>query len=116
MIVTILDTKTGEVRTCAEWCSKNDFDLYWWSEGNGSCDCNRAIAFNGGDSALYEEQQKALGLEDNTCLGCHRWLIVGVQGDTDGINVRRAIAMCNQGYSREGVVVGALHYLGIKGF
>ncbi len=60
IVVEILDTKTGEIVT-----SKLDgFGTYWWTEGNGSCDCNRQLAFD-------NEEDNDTGC----CLGCHRYLI-----------------------------------------
>lgn len=42
MIIKFLDTKTGE----KAW-SDYPFGIYWWAEGNGACDCNRAALFEG---------------------------------------------------------------------
>lgn len=60
--VTLLDTLTGETEQTARY-----FSGFWWSEGNGSCDCNRN--FNELDDAP----------EVNYCIGSHRYLIVAVQ-------------------------------------
>lgn len=38
MIVTLLDTETLQTKETGD-----DFDAYWWAEGNGSCDCNRSL-------------------------------------------------------------------------
>ena len=38
MQITILDTKTGNKKVI-----ETKFSPFWWAEGNGSCDCNRAI-------------------------------------------------------------------------
>jgi hypothetical protein len=53
----LLNTVTGEIRRSA-WQNGGRF---WWTEGNASCDCNRAIAFEGSDNeetpcgdSLYE--------------------------------------------------------------
>ncbi len=56
--VTIRDMKTG-VEVVDESCSE-----FWWSDGNGSCDCNREILFG---------ERKAWG---GNCLGCVRYRIV----------------------------------------
>lgn len=56
--VKILDTKTGDTRT------DSSHDAFYWTDGNGDCDCNRMTLF---------------GLDygpDNLCVGCHRFLIV----------------------------------------
>lgn len=41
MIVTFKDTITGAT-------AKSDypFSIWWWSEGNGACDCNRGNQFD----------------------------------------------------------------------
>lgn len=40
MIITFKDVKTGNI-------AKSDypFGIYWWAEGNGSCNCNRQQLF-----------------------------------------------------------------------
>jgi hypothetical protein len=60
MKITLLDTVTGKRQELiGRW------DPAWWADGNGSCDCNRAI-FMG----LPELS------ESNTCIGCKRFLVV----------------------------------------
>lgn len=55
--VTILDTQTGEIRQSPpypeEW-KNGGFSTYWWTKGNGSCDCNRKIVFDREDDANCE--------------------------------------------------------------
>ena len=43
----IEDTKTGEVHTWANWESLHhgEWSDFWWADGNGRCDCNRALFF-----------------------------------------------------------------------
>lgn len=65
--VTILDTKTGKTS------EHEGSDEYWWSEGNGSCDCNRSI-FHLGSAAADK-----LG-PHGVCLGSKRFLIVKAEG------------------------------------
>lgn len=60
MKVTILDTQTGEKREC------DSFDGYFWSEGNGACDCNRRIFY------VFPSAD----CESSFCVGCNRFLIV----------------------------------------
>lgn len=60
MKVTMLDTKTGATHETAD-----EYDPYWWAEGNGSCDCNRAIQM-GVDT----------GKPIRICQGAHRFLII----------------------------------------
>ena len=99
MKVTLLDTKTGERRDCSDWHDGAEFGVYWWSEGNGSCDCNRALAFDLTEDEDYQEEQRlALGLERNTCLGAERWLIVDVHGDLEGQTRDQVLAEANGDY------------------
>lgn len=41
MIIKFKDTQTGE-----EAWSDYPFMIWWWAEGNGACDCNRAALFD----------------------------------------------------------------------
>ena len=41
MIVTFKDLITGKIAK-----SNYPFSIYWWAEGNGSCNCNRQSLFN----------------------------------------------------------------------
>ena len=48
--IVLLDTKTNKkVKSVFE------ANLFWWSEGNGSCDCNRIIDF--GDDIIKEHEE-----------------------------------------------------------
>lgn len=71
MRIVILDTETGERKDCSEFAQGTD-DWYW-TEGNGSCDCNREIAFCG-----IEETNRRKDVRESwgICLGCKRYLIV----------------------------------------
>ncbi|HYH63940.1 MAG TPA: hypothetical protein VD866_04510 [Urbifossiella sp.] len=64
--VRILDRQTGRVHVV-----EGDFARHteeWWCEGNGSCDCNRALACG-------------VAEWDNTyCLGCNRFIILDDAG------------------------------------
>lgn len=40
MHTTLLDTITGQQIEAPDWSSC----VFWWTEGNGACDCNRALA------------------------------------------------------------------------
>lgn len=66
--VTILDTVTGERKQDA-W----SFGTYWWTEGNGGCDCNRRVVFEGMDG-------------DHPCEN-KRYLIVAVEPLLPGYSV-----------------------------
>jgi hypothetical protein len=67
--VAIRKNETGEIRFSTVNWEWSDGDMYWWTEGNFGCDCNREDRWNlaGGDvpksnkcsdskfSALYVE-------------------------------------------------------------
>lgn len=61
--VTLLDTVT------MQRVVRDDWTHWWWSEGNGSCDCNRSIAFDVEDP---NEDENGCSF----CMGCKRFLIV----------------------------------------
>jgi len=82
MRMTIQDTQTGE-KAVAPW---DEFDAFWWAEGNGSCDCNRQLAF---------------GRDHGGECRSERYLIVGVEGDADG----RSIDDFNDGYTKTGMTL-----------
>jgi hypothetical protein len=92
MIVTLLDTDTGEQRSCDDW----DMDVFWWTEGNGSCDCNRSAAFGG--EWLHEQHRMQLGLEDDLCMMGRRFLIVDVSGNTEGETREEILETANRAY------------------
>lgn len=84
--ITLLDTKTGQKLTI-EALDSPDTDDYWWSEGNGGCDCNRAPYFgieeDGPDGPRY-------------CAGHARILIVGFTGEC-----KLTLRELNSGYPKE---------------
>lgn len=61
---------------CTGKTAKSPFDHseFWWTEGNGSCDCNRHQGF--------------IGLELNhdfgMCLGNKRFIAIDIEGDLEG--------------------------------
>lgn len=114
MRVTLLDTKTGKRRDCTSWCD-SDFSIFWWSHGNGSCDCNRALAFDIGDEDHSEDQRIALDLDENRCLGAERWLIVDVSGDLEGWSRDDVLLEANSDYPEELVARHIIKRLNDKG-
>ena len=95
MIPTILDTATGEKR------KGEDRSAYFWAEGNGSCDCDRATYF--GEEIEDELDNKmmaenpSLKTWQSVCYGCERFLIISVDGDTE----QYAIGEFNSGYQKD---------------
>lgn len=75
--VTILDTVTGKCKAARgeSW--------YYWSDGNGSCDCNRG--------SLFDVEPEI----ENICSGCHRFLII--DSDTGEF----PLTELNPGYPKE---------------
>lgn len=43
--VTIRKNATGEIRAKEYPYEWSEGQLFWWTEGNFGCDCNRALAF-----------------------------------------------------------------------
>ena len=75
MIVKLLQISTGKEK----WITTNHaaFTYYFWSAGNGSCDCNRSVFFDG------------IKLPTN-CLGHRNFLIVDWKTTVeqkDGVNI-----------------------------
>lgn len=58
----LLDTVTGDFRILREE------PLSCWTDGNTSCDCNRA--------KYFEENPNWLSMKNPPCLGCQRYLVV----------------------------------------
>ena len=90
----LLDTKTGELIIATEMTSS----LFWWADGNGSCDCNRAILFN-----KEQEVHKELAIDENHCLGHTRFIVVDVHGDFADLKItkQQAIEEMNGCYPQE---------------
>ena len=96
MYPTIRDLETGEQRALPGW----DWPVYWWMEGNGSCDCNRAIAM-GADEVMHERQRREhpeLQEHQQYCYGTKRFIAVDVHGDMEGLPKAEIIAAMNSGY------------------
>lgn len=63
--VTVLDTVTGKtVVSDRENCA------YWWSEGNGGCDCNRGTLFD------LDGNDPWLSLPEDYCCGSKRFIVI----------------------------------------
>lgn len=66
--------------------SNQDVSVWTWTEGNWSCDCNRAIACG-------------KPWATSSC-GNKRFVVVEVHGDLEGWDPESLIARCNEGYER----------------
>ena len=98
MWLTLLDTETGERRETGEFASS----YFWWAEGNGSCDCNRAIEFGKED----EMEERFPPPDDfpqgaGACIGCTRFIAVDVHGDLEGMEKSLILEGMNQEYPKE---------------
>lgn len=50
--VALRKNSTGEIRMVPidwDWIRDGDDDLYWWTDGNYGCDCNRFLCFERAD-------------------------------------------------------------------
>lgn len=85
MTPTFFDLHTGKT-------AKSQFgnSAFWWTEGDGACDCNRAEAFgNEVVEELDSEQHRLIpDLRDHqsVCFGCKRFIAIDVEGDFEGLN------------------------------
>ncbi len=84
MIPTFFDLRTGKT------AKGSDMSFFWWTEGNGACDCNRAIAFGVGVGSVDEEMYTKQRLEHpelregvGLCYGFKRFIAVDVEGDLE---------------------------------
>lgn len=76
--------------------------IFWWTEGNGSCDCNRAC-FLGKDEEMEAAMRLAhpdlLPLQSYFwCWGCKRFIAVDVTGDFEGMTKEAVLKALNEGY------------------
>lgn len=89
MYPTLLDIKTGKTVTAKD----SESSVFWWTEGNGSCDCNRAAEF---DDDIYDEI--AQQFEENVCFGCHRIVAIDAHGDLESCSKEDVLEWMNDGY------------------
>lgn len=85
--------KLKDIKTGVEVWSKMDANLFWWAEGNGSCDCNRALEF---DDSVDEELASIYG--EGYCYGSERLIAVDIDGDHECASKAEAIAAINHTY------------------
>lgn len=79
MIPTFFDLRTGKT------AKGDNMSFFWWTEGNGSCDCNRMIHF---DETAQKEMHAAQAVahpelqpHQGVCFGCKRFIAIDVEGD-----------------------------------
>lgn len=79
MIPTLFDLRTGKT------AKGDDQSVYWWTEGNGSCDCSRAAAFEDSVVEEYEarihKEHPELHAGASLCYGAKRFIAIDVEGD-----------------------------------
>lgn len=92
MYPTLLDTKTGKTAVAKSM----DSSLFWWAEGNGSCDCNRSIAI--GDD-VDDEMTEQFG--EGLCFGYTRIVAIDVHGDFEGMTKKEILEEMNSEYPDE---------------
>lgn len=88
----LLDTKTGNTVEAVDF----DANFFWWSEGSGSCDCNRSLAFS---EDLHSELEQQFGR--NICFGSARIIVVDVFGGLEGMTKKDVIEEMNSSYPKE---------------
>ena len=85
---TFRDCETGQETKTPEWWA---YDVWYWVEGNGSCDCNRSLI-----CGKRQEMEERLG--SGVCFGCHRFVAIEVEGDLEGWKQEELIAEMNREY------------------
>lgn len=86
MIPTFLDLRTGKT------AKGSDMSVFWWTEGNGACDCNRARAFPGVTDLTWRE---------GYCYGTKRFVAIDVEGDLeDAPSKEHVLEVMNSEYGR----------------
>jgi len=91
-----------------------DFSVYWWTEGNGACDCNRCIAL-GKEDEMDEQmrlQNPLLEAHQSYCYGCKRFVAIDVEGDFEGSTKAQLIGAMNAGYPIEARMLAANETVG----
>ena len=82
--VVVLDTQTGERSNSKD--EEMNFSYWWWSDGNGSCDCNRALLFDRPDD------------DSGLCAGGKRYVIVAATDAQGNALSMQDLRELNQSY------------------
>ena len=96
MNITVLDTVSGK-KVESRDSQFNDCSVWWWTEGNGGCDCNRAILFPEIDEemdAKMRSDHPEIESHYSYCYGEKRFLIINVDLMPEGYT----LADFNDGY------------------
>ena len=58
----IQDNQTGELHCFSDSWDWESFDAaqYWWTDGNGGCDCNRGVTLYGINYGCGDEERFSL--------------------------------------------------------
>jgi hypothetical protein len=94
--ITFKDLTTGEITKDPLF----EGNVFWWTEGNGACDCNRAIACDKNDEMDAAMREAHPGIRDwqSYCYGCKRFIAVDVEGDFEGMSKTELLAALNREY------------------
>jgi hypothetical protein len=92
MYPTLLDTKTGKTVVAENM----DCNVFWWTEGNGSCDCNRAICIG---EDVVDELEAEFG--EHVCCGYNRIVAIDIHGDLEGLTKDEVLEDLNSEYPED---------------
>lgn len=97
---TFRDLASGATAKCDD--KHGGMSLFWWSEGNGGCDCNRVGYFDAEtcppDETELEREEDLDEYGSAMCLGHRRYVVIDVEGDITDAEKPEAIARMNEGY------------------
>ena len=86
--VQIIDSQTGEARWHGvEWDWFHDDgsdDMYWWTDGNFGCDCNRFLEFERAAGKDPDDEEAVCGSGPNRYRVTHAELPDGRRIEIDG--------------------------------
>lgn len=105
MIPVIIDT---ELETMSSKTHNFIYDnIFWWTYGNGNCDCNRILCFDNHNEEENKLEQKYPGI----CFGEKRFVVVDIIDNTgyfkdNNINIQETVKEMNQDYPEDVVQKG----------
>jgi hypothetical protein len=86
VIPTFLDLRTGKTAKGYE------ASVFWWTEGNGSCDCSRCTVFPDVTDTAWR---------DGICYGHRRFVAIDVEGSLEDAPSKEHVLRCmNAEYCR----------------